>query len=382
MGAEMKGKRVLIFYPHNFYEMSSGTHRRFYNLLVYFKDRGFSMDLLSMHGFTNGWGEQDVKRKDFFETTRVSEWRPSFSEQLRHTVSSRTKRLHDFTGRRIRSDFRDMAGTGRYSFIFVSYVYWAALADCAGDDVVKVIDLHDFITLNTYTNSGAGVFRLGRMFEDEVRAISKFEYALSISEEETVTLSPFCLKTAFVNVPVSFPRRFHSEAHEFDLLYVGSDNPFNRKGIEWFMKGVYPLLPPSVRIAVVGKICEYVKKRDNIAMFPSTGDLGGIYERSRIALCPLFGGTGLKIKVVEALSCGKPVVTTSWGLKGILQKHDNGCLLADGERDFADAVLLLINNDSAYGRLKRQAESFFMNNYSTEVVYKNLDAVFLNAYKG
>ncbi|MCR4287212.1 MAG: glycosyltransferase [Deltaproteobacteria bacterium] len=196
-----------------------------------------------------------------------------------------------------------MTAQRRYGHVIISYVYWAALADLVPYDTVKVIDLHDFVTLNKYMITGKGEFRLGRMFAGEVRAISKFDFALSISREETLMLSPFCPKTRFVDVPVSFPKRFPKKrGHDFDLLFFGSDNAFNLEGIKWFMKEVYPLLPAAVRIAIVGRVSGHVEKKGNITLIPHVSDVDEVYSRSKLSFCPLKGGTGLKVKVVEALS--------------------------------------------------------------------------------
>lgn len=375
----MKGKSILIFFPHNFYEMSAGCHRRVYELLCYFKDREFTVDLLSINGFTNTWSREDLRRRELFDSLRVCEWEPSKDEKLDIERNWKEGRLRNFAISLLRKAFREMASSKQYEFVLVSYAYWANLADEVRNDAIKVIDLHDFITLNLYTSTGRGGFKFGRMFEDEIRAISKFNYALSISEEETVTLQPFCPETKFINAPISFISKFNKNSgHEFDLLFVGSDNPFNREGMSWFMKDIYPILQPTIRIAIVGSVCKIINKKDNIVLIYHVDDLDEIYNRTKLAFCPLRGGTGLKVKVVEALSYGIPVITTSWGLSGIIQKYENGCIIADNAKDFAKTALYLLNNGEEYLSLKHKAERFFMRHFSAEVCRTKLDKVFLN----
>lgn len=373
----MAGDNILVFYPHNFYEMSSGTHRRVYNLFSYLKKNGFSMDLLSINGFTNRWPDADLRRRDIFNSIMTCEWRYSFRDKI--SLKNPPFRLQNHAIHKLRKEFRKLAESREYSFALINYVYWAALADEVLSSVLKVIDIHDFITLNEYQSRGGGEFKLGMMFEDEIHAISRFDYALSISEEETLVLSPFCPNTRFVNVPVSFPAKFAEKerAYDYDLLFVGSDNLSNRNGMTWFMEKVYPLLPPNLRIAVVGKICDFVEQRKNIITIPYARELDEIYNKSRVVFCPLRSGTGLKIKVVEALSFSKPAVTTSWGLSGILQKQGNGCILADSEHEFAKAILLLLSDEGKYQNLKREAEEFFMKHYSDYVAHSGIDSVFI-----
>lgn len=358
--------------------MSSGTHRRIYELLCYFKDRGFVIDLLSINGFTNKWEKEDLEKQDFFESIIVCDWKPSFRDRWERERAGKAGRLPDFSFYSLRKKFRTMLESKSYSFVLVSYVYWASLTDEVNKDIVKVIDLHDFITLNNYIATGRKKFRYGGMFEDEICAITKFNYALSISAEETLMLNPFCDQVRFVNVPVSLPQRTCTEGdYMFDLLFIGSENSFNRDGMAWFMEKVYPLIPSSVRIGIVGKVCNFLQKKDNIKYLQHVSDLDEIYCKSKIVFCPLRGGTGLKIKVVEALSYGRPVITTSWGLAGILQKNNNGSYVADSEGEFAEAIEKLLNDELEYKKIKGEAEEFFRLHFSPDIVYRNLDTIFL-----
>lgn len=371
-------KHILVFYPHNFYEMSSGTHRRIYDLLCYFKDRGFLMDLLSINGFSNRWNDEDLERKDFFDSIRVCEWKPSFIEKWCNFRRIKTGRLPNRAIQSLCLEFSKMTANRHYDFILINYVFWASLADNVSGDVKKVIELHDFITLNLYLKNKQEKFRFGPMFEEEIHLISKFHYALSISEE-MLFLSPFCPKTKFVNAPISFQQKDSTNnKYDYDLLFVGSDNPFNREGIAWFVEKVYPLLPSNLSIAVVGKICNFLKENNDIVRIPYISDLDEIYHKTKLSFCPLKGGTGLKVKVIEALSYGKPVVTTSWGLSGVVHKNNNGCIIADHEEDFAEAILLLLRDNDQYQRIKRQGEKFFSSHYTPEICYGILDSVFLN----
>jgi glycosyltransferase involved in cell wall biosynthesis len=371
---------ILAFYPHNFYEMSAGTHMRVSSLLLYLKERGYRVDLLSIDGYSNRWGAGDLERRDRADSIRVCGWRPSIREVASWAGAWRSGGLPDLSIRPLRAAFKEMASSRRYSHVLITYAYWASLAEAAGEGAVKVLNLQDFLTLNYFMAKKRRRFALGRMFEQEVEAISRFDCAISISEEETIALKPFCPATRFVDVPVSFPGRFSDRgAFEYDLVFVGSDNPFNREGMGWFIKGVLPLLPGGVRTAVVGGVCRRLAPLPGMTLVPHAEDLGEVYRRSRLSICPLLGGTGLKVKVIEALSYGMPVVTTSWGLTGMMQKYDNGCLAADDAASFASNVALLLGNGAEYERQSGLARAFFTRRYSMDVFRAALDCVFPGA---
>jgi glycosyltransferase involved in cell wall biosynthesis len=346
--------------------------------MVYFKERGVKVDLLSLNGFTNRWSAEARLRRDFFETVETCDWKPSIAEDLARKCNWKEGGLPNHAIKILRSKFQEMRSTKRYDFLFISYVYWADLVEASDGKAIKIIDLHDFITLNLFLTTGKGRFRYGKMFQEEINAISKFDVALSISEEEMRFLSPFCPDTRFVHVPIFYPPNFPAQpvSPKYDLLFVGSENPFNREGMKWFMGEVYPLLDTRLSIAVVGKICNYLETRPNLYPLNYVENLENVYRHSRVVFCPLRSGTGLKVKTVEALSFGLPVVTTPAGLDGISRKVDNGCWCAETPSEFAGAIHGLLNDVNLYRGYSEQAKSFFSRQFSKEIVYSSLDRLF------
>jgi glycosyltransferase involved in cell wall biosynthesis len=370
-------RKILFFYPHNFTELSSGTHRRAIELLEYFRIRGVTVDIFSINGFTNRWDKKASEGNPLFRKLYTFDWHYSIGDTLKNYWRSKKKKLPDLALTAMCKQFRNVVAKETYSHVIISYVYWSKLIDYAGN-TIKIVDLHDFCTLNQYMYSGVKDFKLGHTFQDEIQAISKFDYALSISETETLFLEPFCPYTEFVNAPVAFPERFQDDdTYKYDLLFVGSgDNPFNKDGIIWFIENVFPLLPPTLNVAVVGGVSSYLKEKPNLYLIQHIGSLDDIYFQSQVIICPLRGGTGLKVKLVEALSYGKPVVTTKWGFSGILQKDNNGCVLADTVKDFAKAINDLLTDKDYYQKVRAQGIEFFRKKFTRDVCWKNLDSIF------
>ena len=347
----------------------------------YFKDRQVPVDLVSLNGFSSRddrWDEDSLKRAEsYFERVFICDGRPTFWNRVKLRLPTAWIRsLFDFRTPALTGTFKSVLKKNRYDFFLNSYVYWGNLADYMGNETRKIIDMHDFITLNHHYWSGKKEFRMGRMLEQEIGALDKHDYCLSISEEESILLQSFCAHAKFVDLPMSYPVRFHAqESVSYDLVTVGSDNPFNRAGMRWFMEEVYPLLPPSVSIAVVGGIANRLERRQNIRAVPYAENLDDIYHKAKIACCPVRSGTGLKVKVVEALSYGKPVVTTTAGLSGILQKEENGCMVADDPRRFAQSIMSLLHDQNVYKTVTEQGKSFFLKKFTREACWPKLDSI-------
>lgn len=385
-------KNVLIVYPHDFREGRSGIGTRYIELLNYFKSRDVNVDMLTLTNFQSPWENPGGARGDlvrdihFHDFKKGSRWRKQrdkkrdFWALLRKRVPFLTAFTHlpDFADGHMKKQFENMLRQVPYDFVIISYVYWANLIKSgAVAGTHTVLDLSDFLTLNRFDSSGGDV-NIGGMIEEEIRRVNLFDTVMCISADEQTFFSQFALKPRYYYVPFFMKKNERAKKTEpkYDILFIGSDNPHNRKGIEWFFEKVVPLSDTSFRILIVGKISKFVEPRDNVTCLSYAADLGEVYGESRISICPLLGGTGMKIKVVEALSFGLPVVTTSKGVSGFPSKIDNGCLAADSPEAFARAVHRLLTDNRLYRGQRDRAAAFFLDHFEASVVYRRLDEIF------
>ncbi len=161
------------------------------------------------------------------------------------------------------------------------------------------------------------------------------------------------------------------------MLYVASQNPHNVKGFHWFMKEVLPNLK-EIKINVIGKICEVIEEHPQIVKHGIVDSLKEYYENSKISICPMLTGTGIKVKVLESLSYGIPVVTNRRGVDGILNKTENGCLVSENGMIFAENINMLLNNDSFYAEIQNNAKEYFLKNHTRQKEMKILNDIFFN----
>ena len=82
---------------------------------------------------------------------------------------------------------------------------------------------------------------------------------------------------------------------------------------------VYPLLPPNINIVIIGRICKHIQERKGVTLIEFAESTGRVLPPVKIAICPMLEGTGIKIKVIEALSYGLPIVGTERAIDGFLQ---------------------------------------------------------------
>ena len=91
----------------------------------------------------------------------------------------------------------------------------------------------------------------------------------------------------------------------------------------------------------------------------------------------MLSGTGIKIKVLEALSHSLPIVTNRRGVDGLVNKKSNGCIVESTGKGFAKAILRLLKDESFYLEKKKEAETYFLENHIFEREKEVLDNIFL-----
>jgi len=389
-------KRILIVYPHNFFEDKSGINSRYIALLKYFKSRNFDIDIFAIKNFRTSWDNYPSDLGDladrvfFYDFNKGNRWQSPKNRKKnplvwlkRHIPFLQTYTdIPNFAFRSMRSQLTEILEKNTYHFILISYIFWADLIRCESIPrtiTSTILDLSDFTTLNRFDSSN-GDIKIGKMIEDEIHRVNHFDHVMCISYQEKSFFSQFATSPSYYYVPYFMEENESSRFLEprYDILFIGSDNIHNVNGMKWFFQEIHPRLFTSIRVAIAGSITQYVGKYDNVTCISSVENLDELYRRSRIAICPLIGGTGMKVKIVEALSYGLPVVTTTKGFTGFPCHKNTGCIIVDCPAKFARQIHILLSDKAVYDHHHQLAQTFFKENFEKSVVYRQLDEIFIN----
>lgn len=179
------------------------------------------------------------------------------------------------------------------------------------------------------------------------RMIDRFDWVAVCSDGDARRLGQRFPHARFAVIPNAPPAVIPAMTRhqDIDLLFVGTFGYLpNRDGAEWLITRVLPLLPPETRLCLAGA-CETALQRHIQSLSPAvtvTGrveDLAPYYARSRLAVVPVRAGGGTRIKILEAVAYGLPVVSTSLGAEGLPLRDGEHLLLADTPDAFARACL-------------------------------------------
>jgi len=364
-------KNLLFFFPESPFSKRAGNVLRTYTNLKQLKSLGLNIDLVGVEDYYNSFGDspQDIDSAIINEVFVIKTKPPKKKLTLEYWKYKIQKKFNkensnQYLTQYLKDNFTALLAQKKYDYIFINYEFWT---DLIRDQDLKgaktIVDTHDWITLNEFYNNKN--LDLGKRFGEEINNLSLYDKVVTISQDEYFIFKSF-LGDKVINIPPSFPVNFEGSNIErkYDLIFVGSDNPFNILSINWFVEKVLPLLPKEIKICIIGRICKHVPDHDNIEKVFFADDLETYYHASKIAICPMLKGTGIKIKVVEAMSYGLPVIGTEKAVDGFSDKKNNGCLVSDDEKEFADIIKSLLNNSSDYEKQKDEAILFFKNNFS------------------
>ncbi|WP_164779602.1 glycosyltransferase family 4 protein [Paenibacillus kobensis] len=166
-------------------------------------------------------------------------------------------------------------------------------------------------------------------------------------------------RSMFLPPPVELDRFAAFRPHARAVVFVGSlFMPNNREAIEWYLQHVHPrmLHRPEYRFVIAGnsrkQSLDWLHKFDleRVEVFDTPESLESIYEMGCLFVNPMRNGAGVKLKTIEAIQHGLPVVSTTIGCEGTGLVDGEHIAVADDPEQFVEKL------DELHAREDRRAE--------------------------
>ncbi|ABQ70873.1 glycosyl transferase, family 2 [Rhizorhabdus wittichii RW1] len=224
------------------------------------------------------------------------------------------------------------------------------------------------------TGGGDSVAAIGRDAElallgrgDAVIAIQQAEAAFVRRElpDSEVILAPMAAE------PVAAPQPGETDR----LLFVGSNTAPNVHGLRWFFERVWPAIRaarPAAVLDVAGSVASSFPQGGpaGVRFLGLVDDLAPLYAGAGVVISPLIQGSGLKIKLIEALAQGKATVATGVTLQGVEEIASQAVAKADDPIPFADAVIGLMQAEAERATLAAKALDTARVHFSGDACYR------------
>ena len=250
-----------------------------------------------------------------------------------------------------------------------------------------LIHLHNVSAVRTRQRLEAAVGHRRRwLFEREAaleeraerRAVQDYDGVVVVSDADAALLAPPSGRPVwtvpngvdvdrFPFTPLPAPPRL--------LLSASLNYPPNADGAIWFAREVFPLVRsevPGVRFDVVGREpggeVRALGRLDGVDVHADVPDMRPWLEGCRVAVVPLRQGTGTRLKALEALAAGRPLVGTTIGLEGLDLVDGVHAVMADDPATMAAGIVQLLTDDAAAGRLAAAGRALVDERYRWDAI--------------
>jgi sugar transferase (PEP-CTERM/EpsH1 system associated) len=222
----------------------------------------------------------------------------------------------------------------------------------------------------------------------EAKYASQFDRSLVVSELEGELLRRANPSLQVAVIENGCDIEFHTPLPESPdgqvLLYVGTlGYPPNVDAVLSFCETTLPLIRqqvPDIKFIVVGHRpppeVQRLAERGDVMITGSVSDLLPYYRQAKVCIVPLRAGGGTRLKILEAMSLGRPVLTTSIGCEGLKVRDKENLLIADTPAEFAERAVQLLRDAELRRHLTEKARLLVETNYDWAVISQQLLRVY------
>lgn len=220
-----------------------------------------------------------------------------------------------------------------------------------------------------------------KKFEETMLKKAEKVVVLSQEDKEVMTKNVNVNMDKFVVIPIPVESNYKKDIkcnikEEIKLIFLGTLSWYpNSQGLEWFLDKVIPLLEEKgvkYSFYIVGKDPgkEIISKCANNSKIVVTGyvdDINEYIEKCDVMVVPIFIGSGMRVKILEALAKAIPVISTEVGAEGIEVKNEESILISNNEQEFCENILKL-KNEQLYKLLQQNGLRLFQEKYSYQAI--------------
>jgi succinoglycan biosynthesis protein ExoO len=260
------------------------------------------------------------------------------------------------------------------------YAFCAEAFACLADPAMPTaIVMHDQFSARAQ-QFGAGGDSVAALSEaEEAAMLASADAVLAIQPEEQAFVRRVAPEVAALYVPMpAAAAEIPAEGDGSQLLFVGSNTAPNIHGLRWFLDEVWPRLSkgrPDLRLLVAGGVgSAFPQVPGGVDLLGIVPDLAPLYRKAGAVISPLRQGSGLKIKLVEALAQGKACVVTGVTLQGVETPVGDAVVRADEPADFAEAILMLSRDPAMRRALGEKALNAARKEFGPAKSFSDLNA--------
>jgi len=388
--------KILMVSPYLPWPLYGGASVRIFNLIKELSNKGHKIILLA--GKQNNSDALNDPLNKLCEQVHLYELpkQGRFLSILRSVFSLSPYPSAQFKNRRLKENFNELIEKNQPDLIWINFLFLAEiLSRISLNKIPVVLDQFeaDELVWQRYIKEGNFIqklfsyFNLKKIQRLQKKVFERINALLCVSEKEANFMKPKVpSKTNILVVPNGvdidfFTPELFLEKLEPIILVAGSMCVLrNINSAIWFAKSIFPKIKKDIHDAefwIVGfnpdKKVLTLGKTPGVRVIGTVDDMRLYYKKAKAYVAPFKFGEGTRLKILEAMASGIPIVSTKEGCQGIDIIDGKHVIIADNENDFANKVVELLNNNQLAKKLSKNAREFIEQKYSWSKIIDDLD---------
>jgi glycosyltransferase involved in cell wall biosynthesis len=275
----------------------------------------------------------------------------------------------------------------QYDFVIFEYIKTSYLLNIVKkhSDAITFIDTHDLMYQRyeefKHFDIEHQVLKISK--DEEIKILSEFDHVIAIQNEEAeslkehlnnkvITMMHGINKEVFNNF--TYKVKTKNKLNKLNIVFFGSAASFNVDSIDWFVKNIW--VDDRVRkeydFHIYGLVCnKLIDMSKDINIHGIVNNINEVYENADVVINPVRFGSGLKIKNVEAMAYGIPLITTSVGIQGMKSISQKEIIVADNAKEFTIELIKLVQNKVRFS-LSNSSKKYAKDYFSQDTCFKEL----------
>lgn len=214
----------------------------------------------------------------------------------------------------------------------------------------------------------------------EHKYINKYDLLIPITNVDAKILTKMGNIKPHIVVPVAFDINKIPQTQnniEFpSLFFIGAlDWTPNQEGLVWFVDNCWDDIlhkHPNLKLYIAGRNApdwlEKLLEKKNIIYLGEIEDAHKYINSKAIMIAPLFSGSGIRVKIIEAMALGKAIITTSIGAEGIDIEDGNNIFIANTSEKFIETIDKLVENKALVEKIGQNAHNFVKEHFNIQKI--------------
>jgi glycosyltransferase involved in cell wall biosynthesis len=379
-------KKILFLSPHYPIPYNSGSPIAIINTAKIFSSLNFQVDLLCLSNHDITTDLLDTGHTFFNNIFIIKKKRNIITAVLKACIFSKSMVYTRFYSKKFKQKFAKLAND--YNYIYSHHNYMAQYLTTVNCNAIKLNDIHvlEYNFFFERANNTKNIFvkllykiESHRLKFDEIHTMQKNDFNFTYSELENEQMTSLNIKNIlFRPLTLDYPDKLYSPTKaqytkSITLLFFGDHKWYPNydasKFIITVLSKVFYKVSPNIIIKIAGRnIPGNLKKeaelQNNIVIL---GEVVDIYEEIRdcdIILSPVRIGGGVRLKVLESLMLGKPVLTNSTGAEGIIDKTT--MFICNNIIEYEEVLTQILQKPEILTNYSEKASSYFTKFHSTD----------------